>query len=41
MPKTLTEKFGLRELRAQNYKSIFLSIGTQRGRDLTLEGSEA
>jgi len=36
----LTETFGLRELRAQNYKSVFLSIGTQRGRDLTIEGSE-
>ncbi|HXG00126.1 MAG TPA: FAD-dependent oxidoreductase, partial [Bacteroidota bacterium] len=35
----LTEKFGVRELRAQGYEAIFLSVGTQKGRDLNIEGS--
>jgi NADPH-dependent glutamate synthase beta subunit-like oxidoreductase len=32
--------FGLAELREQGFAAIFLSIGTQRGRDLKIEGSE-
>ena len=36
----LNDRFGLRELRAQAYKAVFLSIGTQRGRDMTIAGSE-
>lgn len=36
----LTEKFGLRDLRAQGYQAVFLSIGTQRGRDLAIDGSD-
>jgi NADPH-dependent glutamate synthase beta subunit-like oxidoreductase len=35
----LNEKFGLRELRAQGFESVFLSVGTQKGRDLNIEGS--
>lgn len=35
----LDEKSGIRELKAQGYESIFLSVGTQRGRDLSIEGS--
>lgn len=35
----LNEKFGLRELKAQGFESVFLSVGTQKGRDLTIEGS--
>jgi len=36
----LTEKFGLRDLRAQGYQAVFLSVGTQRGRDMAIEGSD-
>ena len=32
--------FGLTELREMGFEAIFLSIGTQRGRDLKVEGSE-
>jgi formate dehydrogenase (NADP+) beta subunit len=32
--------FGLGELRAMGYQAVFLSIGTQRGRELKVEGSE-
>jgi NADPH-dependent glutamate synthase beta subunit-like oxidoreductase len=35
----LNEKFGLRELKAQGFESVFLSVGTQKGRDLNIEGS--
>jgi NADPH-dependent glutamate synthase beta subunit-like oxidoreductase len=35
----LTGAFGLAELRADGYEAIFLSVGTQRGRDLNIEGS--
>ncbi len=35
----LTESFGLAELRQQGYEAIFLSVGTQKGRDLSIEGS--
>ncbi len=36
----LSADFGLEELRRQGYQSVFLSVGTQRGRDLKIEGSE-
>ena len=32
--------FGIQQLREMGFQSIFLSIGTQRGRDLKIEGSE-
>ena len=32
--------FGLQQLREMGFQAIFLSIGTQRGRDLKVEGSE-
>jgi len=35
----LNEKFGVKELRQQGFEAIFISVGTQRGRDLTIEGS--
>jgi len=35
----LTDKFGLRDLRAQGYRAVFLSVGTQRGRDMAIDGS--
>ncbi|MDL1892993.1 4Fe-4S dicluster domain-containing protein [Sphingobacteriales bacterium CHB3] len=35
----LTEKFGLKELKAQGFESVFISVGTQKGRDLNIEGS--
>ncbi len=31
---------GIRELRAQGFSAIFLGLGTQRGRDLDVEGSD-
>ncbi len=36
----LNENFGLKHLREQGYKSVFLSVGVQKGRDLVIEGSE-
>ncbi|MEO8168976.1 MAG: FAD-dependent oxidoreductase, partial [bacterium] len=35
----LDEKFGLKELKKQGFESVFLSVGTQKGRDLNIEGS--
>ncbi len=35
----LDEQFGIRELKQQGYESIFISVGTQRGRDISVEGS--
>jgi formate dehydrogenase beta subunit len=35
----LTEKFGLKELRKLGYEAVFISVGTQQGRDLNIEGS--
>ena len=32
--------FGIQQLREMGFQSIFLSIGTQRGRDMKVEGSE-
>ncbi len=34
----LTPDYGLAELRAEGYEAVFLSVGTQRGRDLNIEG---
>jgi NADPH-dependent glutamate synthase beta subunit-like oxidoreductase len=36
----LTPSFGLAELRAQGFRSIFLSVGVSRGRDLQIPGVE-
>ena len=35
----LNEKFGLKELKAQGFESVFLSVGVQKGRDMNIEGS--
>jgi NADPH-dependent glutamate synthase beta subunit-like oxidoreductase len=35
----LREGFGLSELRAMGFEAVFLSVGTQRGRDLNIEGA--
>lgn len=35
----LTAEFGLKQLRELGFQAIFLSVGTQGGRDLTIEGS--
>jgi formate dehydrogenase beta subunit len=34
----LNEKFGVAELKQQGYEAIFVSVGTQKGRDLNIEG---
>jgi NADPH-dependent glutamate synthase beta subunit-like oxidoreductase len=34
----LTSEFGIKELKAQGYEAVFLSVGTQKGRDLNIEG---
>ncbi|MDZ7291206.1 MAG: FAD-dependent oxidoreductase [candidate division KSB1 bacterium] len=36
----LGEKFGIAELKQQGYEAIFISVGTQKGRDLNIEGSQ-
>ena len=36
----LTADFGLRELREQGFEAVFLGIGTQRGRDMNVEGAQ-
>jgi NADPH-dependent glutamate synthase beta subunit-like oxidoreductase len=36
----LNEQFGLRQLRELGYQSAFLSVGTQRGRGMAVEGQE-
>ena len=36
----LNEKFGIRELRAEGFESVFLSVGVQKGRDMNIEGSD-
>ncbi len=36
----LTENFGLTQLRSLGFEAVFLGIGTQRGRDLNIEGSD-
>ena len=35
----LREGFGIRELRQQGFEAVFISVGTQRGRSLNIEGS--
>lgn len=35
----LTEKFGIKELKKQGFDSVFISVGTQKGRDINIEGS--
>jgi NADPH-dependent glutamate synthase beta subunit-like oxidoreductase len=35
----LNEKFGIKELRAEGYQAVFLSVGVQKGRDMNIEGS--
>lgn len=34
----LNERFGLAELKQQGFEAIFISVGTQKGRDLAIEG---
>ena len=36
----LTPNFGLQQLRAMGFDAVFLSVGTQRGRDLKIEGAD-
>lgn len=36
----LRPEFGLKQLRELNYEAVFLSVGTQRGRDLKIDGSD-
>lgn len=36
----LTSEFGIKELKAQGYAAIFLSIGVQKGREMKIEGSD-
>lgn len=36
----LGDKYGLAELRTEGFESIFISVGTQRGRSLGIEGAE-
>ena len=36
----LNEQFGIQQLRELGFEAIFLSIGTQKGRDLAIEGRE-
>ena len=36
----LTANFGLQQLRALGFDAVFLSVGTQRGRDLKIEGAD-
>jgi NADPH-dependent glutamate synthase beta subunit-like oxidoreductase len=36
----LSENFGLEQLRGLGFEAVFLSIGTQRGRELNIEGSD-
>src|SRR5215468_4898849 len=36
----LTPEFGLKELREEGYKAVFLSVGVQKGRDLRIEGAD-
>jgi len=38
--KPLHERFGIKELKKEGFEAIFLSVGTQKGRDLNIEGSE-
>ena len=35
----LSESFGIKELKEQGFEAIFISVGTQKGRDINIEGS--
>ena len=35
----LNEEFGVKELRAEGFESVFVSVGVQKGRDMNIEGS--
>ncbi len=34
----ITKEFGISELKKQGYEAIFIAVGTQRGRDLNIDG---
>ena len=36
----LSDTFGIKELRAEGFESVFLSVGVQKGRDMNIEGSD-
>lgn len=36
----LTDEFGIKELKAQGYEAVFLSVGVQKGREMKIEGAE-
>jgi formate dehydrogenase (NADP+) beta subunit len=36
----LTLEFGLRELKAQGFEAVFIALGTQKGRELNIEGAQ-
>lgn len=36
----VSQKFGLSEIRNQGFEAVFISVGTQKGRDLAIEGSD-
>lgn len=36
----LTAEFGLQKLRAEGYEAVFISVGTQKGRDLSIPGHD-
>ena len=36
----MTKRFGLSELRRDGFEAIFMAVGTQKGRDLNIEGSD-
>jgi formate dehydrogenase beta subunit len=38
--RPLTADFGIREIRAAGYEAVFLGVGANRGRDLSLEGGD-
>jgi NADPH-dependent glutamate synthase beta subunit-like oxidoreductase len=38
--KPLTERFGIRDLRKEGFEAVFISVGTQKGRDLAIEGAD-
>ncbi|MBF8247253.1 MAG: FAD-dependent pyridine nucleotide-disulfide oxidoreductase [Bacteroidetes bacterium] len=38
--KPLTERFGIKDLHKEGFDAVFISVGTQKGRDLTIEGHE-
>jgi NADPH-dependent glutamate synthase beta subunit-like oxidoreductase len=35
----LNENFGIRELKAEGFEAVFVSVGVQKGRDMNIEGS--